>query len=248
MWEPQLLAIVAGTFVLAGMVKGIVGFGMPTVAVALLAATVGLAPAMALMVLPTIVTNIWQALVGGALAEILRRFWPLLVTACVGIFAGVAVLARADPELLSVLLGAVLVLYVLLGLARIELPPPGRRERWLSPVLGLVNGVLTGLTGTFVVPSMLYFQALSLPRDLLVQTMGVLFTLSTAAMAAALAGEGLVTGEAGLLSAAAIIPAIGGMVLGRKVRQRLSEAAFRRVLYLALLALGLYLAVKPLLA
>jgi uncharacterized protein len=107
--------------------------------------------------------------------------------------------------------------------------------------------VLTGLTGTFVMPSMLYFQALALPRDLLVQTMGVLFSVSTAAIALALAGEGLVTGELGLMSVAAIVPAIAGMVLGQTVRRRLSEATFRRVLYVALLLLGLYLAAKQIL-
>jgi uncharacterized protein len=140
MWDLHLLAIVAATFVLAGAVKGIVGFGMPTVAIGLLTATVGLAPAMALMVLPTIVTNVWQGLVGGALSEILRRFWPLLLTCCLGIWAGVAILARTDPELLSALLGLVLCLYAGLGLARVHLPPPGRRERWLSPLLGAANG------------------------------------------------------------------------------------------------------------
>lgn len=247
MWDAQTLAVVGGTFVLAGMVKGVVGFGMPTVAVGLLAASIGLTPALALMVLPTVVTNLWQGLAGGALLVILRRFWTLLAAACLGIWAGVAVLARSDPAVLSALLGVMLCIYGGLGLRNISLPPPGRRERWLSPALGAVNGLLTGLTGTFVVPSMPYFQALALPRDLLVQTMGVLFTVSTVAIAAALADQRLISGEVGLMSAAAVIPALAGMMLGRQFRQHLSERAFRRVLYVALLLLGLYLVVKPIL-
>lgn len=241
MWDIQTLAIIGCTFIVAGMVKGIVGFGLPTVAVAVLTASLGLTPALALMVLPTIVTNIWQALVGGALAAILRRFWALLLCACFGIWLGVSILVRADPAMLKAILGLVLCIYAILGLARISLPSPARHERWFSPVLGIVNGVITGLTGTFVVPSMLYFQALGLSRDLLIQTNGVLFTVSTAAIALSLADAQLISGEIGLMSGLAIAPAILGMMLGRRVRQRLSEAVFRRVLFVALLLLGLYL-------
>src|SRR5690606_13714915 len=78
--DPLLLAAIAGTFVLAGLVKGVIGFGLPTVAVALLTLTIGLKDAMALMLVPSLVTNLWQALAGGRLWTILRRFWALFLT------------------------------------------------------------------------------------------------------------------------------------------------------------------------
>lgn len=246
MWSAEVLAVVAGTFLLAGCVKGVIGLGVPTVSLALLTATLGLTPAMALLLLPSLITNLWQAVIGGALGPILRRLWPLLLAVCLGTWVGVRVLAQADTGLLSALLGGLLCVYSALSLVRPSLRPPGRAERWLAPLVGGVNGILTGLTGSFVVPGVLYLQALGLPRDTLVQAMGVLFTVSTAALAAALGGYHLVSGDLALLSAAAVVPALIGMQAGRLVRQRLSEAAFRRVFFIALFLLGAWIAVRAL--
>ena len=100
------------------------------------------------------------------------------------------------------------------------------------------------MTGSFVFPEVLYLQAIGLPRDALIQAMGMLFTASTVALAIALGGRNLITAELGVLSVAAILPAMLGMVLGRRLRVRLSEVAFRRVFFCALLALGLTIAAR----
>jgi hypothetical protein len=126
-------------------------------------------------------------------------------------------------------------------------PRPGG-EGWLKPVIGGVNGVITGLTGVYVFPSVPYMQALGVPRDTLVQAMGVMFSICTLALAAALATNALIPSDAGLMSVAAVAPALAGMAVGQRLRRRLSEAAFRRLLLLALLAIGVYLLVEWVLA
>jgi uncharacterized membrane protein YfcA len=113
-----------------------------------------------------------------------------------------------------------------------------------GPVIGAVNGVLTGMTGSFVFPGVLYLQAIGLPRDAFIQAMGMLFTVSTVALA--LGGQNLLTIELGAISAAAVVPAVVGMVLGQRLRKRMSEALFRRVFFLALLGLGLYIVARTL--
>ena len=241
MWSPESLAIIAVTFLLAGGVKGVVGLGLPTISLALLTAAFGLKEGMALMLIPSLVTNAWQGLVGGALLAILRRLWLMLLIVCVGVWIGVGILAKSDAQLLSGLLGAVLCLYSLVSLAALQIPPPGPHERWLSPVIGLVNGLLTGLTGSFVVPGTLYLQALGLNRDVLIQAMGVLYTVSTLALGVALADNRLLPPALGAVSAVAVLPALIGMVVGQRVRQSLSEAVFRKVFFGALLVLGLYI-------
>lgn len=242
MWSPESLVIIAATFLLAGGVKGVVGLGLPTISLALLTAAFGLKEAMALMLIPSFVTNGWQGLVGGALAAILRRLWLMLAVACIGVWLGAGILAKSDALLLSGLLGVVLCLYSLISLASLRIPPPERHERWLSPVVGLVNGFLTGLTGSFVMPGTLYLQALGLTRDVLIQAMGVLYTVSTLALGVALAENRLLPPALGAISALAVIPALVGMVLGQRVRQSLPEAGFRKVFFGALLVLGLYIA------
>lgn len=238
--------IVAATFLLAGFVKGIIGFGVPTVSLAILTAALGLQPAMALLLLPSFVTNAWQGLTGGALLAILRRTWTFLAPACVATWFGVGVLAASDPQLLSALLGVLLCAYAALGLTRPQMPHPGRHEAWLSPLVGVVNGVLTGMTGSFVVPGVPYLQALGLTRDELVQAMGVLFTVSTVALAAGLNDQRLLSVGLAGLSAAAVVPALVGMVAGQVARRRLSEARFRTVFFVALGILGAWMAVRAL--
>jgi uncharacterized membrane protein YfcA len=237
--EPTTLLIVAVTFLLAGTVKGVIGLGLPTVSLALLTATLGLQPAMALMLAPSFTTNLWQAVTGGHGWAILARLWPFLLAATATIWIGAAMAAFVDVALLSALLGG-----SRLPVARLALPP--KSLRWAGPLAGCVNGVLTGMTGSFVVPGVPYLQTLGLPRDMLIQAMGVLFTLSTAALGLALAGRGLLSADLGLQSVAAIPPALLGMVLGRWLRGRLSEAAFRKVFFAALLVLGFYIIARSL--
>ncbi|MFT5182751.1 MAG: putative membrane protein YfcA [Alphaproteobacteria bacterium] len=240
------LAVIAAVFLLAGTVKGVVGLGLPTVAIGLLTALVGLSEGMVLMVIPSLVTNLWQALAGGALKAILRRVWTLLLTIFIGAWFGVNLFGRSDAILLTAFLGIMLCAYALFGLTSPKLPSPGRHETWLSPVLGVINGTLTGLTGTFFIPGIPYFQALGFSRDVLVQAMGVLFLTSTAALAIALAGHGRLNVEIGTVSAFATLPALLGMVLGARLRRRLSEQRFRQALFVSLLLLGIFIAARAL--
>lgn len=246
MIDTTALLIVAATFLLAGTVKGVIGLGLPTVSLALLTATLGLQPAMALMLAPSFTTNLWQAITGGHGRAILKRLWPFMATATATIWIGAALSAPVDVALLSALLGALLMIYAAIGLGQVRLTVTPGSARWAGLLAGGINGVLTGMTGSFVVPGVPYLQALGLPRDMLIQAMGVLFTLSTAALGLALAGRGLISTDLGLLSLAAIPPALAGMVLGRRLRGRLSDTAFRRVFLAALLALGAYIIIRSL--
>lgn len=244
MFEPAALLAVTATFVLAGAVKGVIGLGLPTVALGLLTALIGLEPAMALMLAPSLATNLWQAATGGHGRAIAARLWPFLAAATATVWAGAALAEGIDVAWLSALLGVSVAAYAALGLGGVRFAAARRGGHLTGAAIGCANGVLTGLTGSFVIPGVPYLQALGLPRDMLVQAMGVLFTLSTAALGLALAGRGLIGAELGLASALAILPALAGMVLGRRLRSRLSEAAFRRAFFLGLLALGLYIVAR----
>lgn len=244
MWSLESFAILTATFFLAGLVKGVVGLGLPTVSLALLTAAFGLKAAMALLVFPSLVTNALQAVTGGRLVSLLKRLWPLLVLACVGTWFGVKVLAVSRVDWLTLLFGLLLVGYALSGLFRPAVPDLRPHERWLSPLTGVVNGFLTGLTGSFVMPGVLYLQALRLERDALIQAMGILFTVSTAALGLALGGQALMDSERAWLSALAVVPAVAGMAAGLVVRRWLSEATFRKVMFLALIVLGIVISVR----
>jgi len=246
MIEPLALAAIAITFLLAGCVKGVIGFGLPTVSLALLTATMGLQPAMALLLVPSFVTNLWQAIVGGNGRSVLSRTWPFLLAATATIWIGAQALVRVELSILSALLGALLVAYAMLGFSRLHMSVPRQWEPWAGPVAGAVNGVLTGMTGSFVFPGVLYLQAIGLPRDLLVQAMGMLFAASTVGLAVALGAQQLLTAELGALSAAAVVPAIAGMMIGQRLRRIIGETEFRRVFLISLAILGVLIMAKEL--
>ncbi len=240
-----MIAIVMGTFLFAGTIKGIVGLGLPSVSLALLTLTIDLTSAMTLLVLPSLITNLWQAAVGGNFKLIVSRIWPFLVMAVATVWVGVSVLAQANMNWLSVLLGILLVVYAVGGLAGFKLAIKAHNaswsRSWLGPLLGAINGILTGLTGSFVVPGVMYLQAVGFAKDQLVQAMGMLFFISTVALGMALQGNDLFFTDLGLLSLFAIVPAFAGMFFGKKIRHKLSELAFRRFFFMLLLLLGLYI-------
>jgi uncharacterized membrane protein YfcA len=169
--------LILATFLLAGTVKGVIGLGLPSVSLALLTVATDLPTAMALLLVPSFVTNLWQALTGGNARLILQRLWPFLLLATVTIWIGASALTRVNLSLLSALLGA---------LGGLRLSISSRQELWVGPLVGLANGVLTGMTGSFVVPGVMFLQAIGLAREVLIQAMGMLFALSTLALAIAL--------------------------------------------------------------
>lgn len=235
------IAVIVGVLFLAGLVKGVVGLGLPTVSLALLTPLLGLPAAMAAMLLPSFLTNLQQALTGGDVAAMLRRFWPFLVPVALGTLAASGAVAWVETDLLVLLLGGSIALYAALGLLAPPWPQPGRHERWLGPICGGATGLLTGMTGSFVIPAVPYLQALGLGRDRLVQIMGATFTVATLALALGLGGQGLIGGGAALGTLAGVVPAFLGMTVGRRLRGRLSETTFRRALFTALLLLGLWM-------
>ena len=180
------ITIVMLVFLLAGGVKGVVGLGLPTVAVALLSATFGIEAALPLLVIPSFVTNVWQGAIGGQAMALFRRFGIALALIPVTTWVGYRYVFIAAPEAMERVLGAVLVVYAGLGLRAARFAVPAGAEPVLTPIVGLVNGIVTGVTGTFVVPIVMYLEALGLDRDQLVQMMGIAFSVSTAALAAVL--------------------------------------------------------------
>lgn len=238
----MLLAAAAATFFLAGTVKGVIGLGLPTVTLGLMTLLLDLPSAMALLIVPSLATNLWQAAVGGHIREILRQTWPFLLTATVTIWIGAQALSHVDLSYLSALLGLLLIAYAATGLAGFRLSMSAQSAFRSGPLFGITNGILTGMTGSFMVPGVLYLQATGMPRDMLVQAMGILFMLSTAALALALGHGARIDPELGLASALGLIPAILGMILGRKIRGYLSEARFRQVFFAGVLLLGLAIA------
>jgi uncharacterized protein len=244
------LAFVWSTFVLAGFVKGVLGLGLPTVGMGLLALVMTPAQAAAMLAVPLFLTNIWQAM-GPGLLPLLRRMWSMLLGICVGTgcmaaWAGDGLLTANDGARASCGLGAALALYGVLGLSSVELCVPARLEPWLSPLIGAITGVVAVATGLYTIPSAPYLQALGLERDDVVQAFGLSFMVSTLALAGVLVHAGSLGMSVAGISLLALVPVLVGMVLGQWVRARVQSRAFRICFFLASLVLGAHLVLRGL--
>lgn len=243
--QTTLLLFIAATFVVAGFVKGVIGLGLPTIAVGILGVVMAPAQAAALLVIPNLVTNGWQ-LSGPKLKAIALRLWPMLAGTCLGTWAGAGLLEKAKDGSATLWLGIALVLYALVGLKAAKLRVPAAHESWLGPVVGVLTGISTAATGVFVLPAVPYLQALGFEKEELVQALGLSFIVSTVALAFGLVGAGALDWTVAGGSLLALLPALAGMGAGQAIRQRISAATFKLCFFAGLLALGGYLVLRTL--
>lgn len=244
--QAESIVLIALIFLLAGWVKGVVGMGLPTVAMGALGLVMHPAQAAALLIVPSLVTNLWQFLAGPSVRGIVRRLAVMLALVCVGTAVGIQFLTSGASRWPSVALGAVLGAYGLVGLFLPRLSMSSRTESLLSPIVGISTGLLTGATGVFVVPAVPYLSALGMTKDELIQALGLSFTVSTIALAIGLGVSGSYPRALALASVAAVVPALAGMFVGQAVRDRIEPAAFRRWFFVAMLLVGGYMVARAL--
>ena len=241
MFDDATAFAIFSAILLAGLLKGIIGVGFQTVGIAFLTVITNLPNAISLLLIPSLVTNLWQAGAGGELFTILIRLWPLMITASVMVWFGAIALTSVSLSYLTALLGVLLIIYSTFSLFGLKFEVKTKNEWWIAPFIGLINGVLTGMTGIFVVPCVFYFQAIGFRKDTLKQSMGVLFTALTLMLIVSLKTKNILTLELSGWSASAIFPAFIGVFVGQLIRKKIPEDVFKKFFLLCLIFLGSFI-------
>ena len=241
MLEPMLFMIGA-VFLLAGFVKGVLGLGLPTVSMGLLAVTMPPSRALAIVIAPAIITNIWQTFGGPYLRDILKRLWPLMLCTVIGSLMSAGAMSGPHARYGTVALGALLVIYAVIGLTQFRLRIERRNEKWVGGIVGLVTGMISASTGVQVIPSMPFIQAIGMEKDELVQALGVFFTVATLALSVSVSASGLLNATTAIPGAIALACSFAGMFVGQTVRAKMPTEAFRRWFLIGMILLGIYLA------
>lgn len=230
-------------FLLAGYVKGVIGMGLPTVAMALLGLMIAPVQAAAVLVIPSLVTNVWQFLSGDSKIQTIKRLWLMLTFVCIGTGFGIHFLTASASAWPNIMLGSVLAIYALIALFHPKFSITTTSEKAFGPVVGVMTGLLTGATGVFVMPAVPYISSLDLTKDELVQALGLSFTVSTISLAVGLGLSASFEQSQIIISLLAVFPSMLGMYIGQKSRNQIDSLTFRKYFFGAMIILGTYMAV-----
>lgn len=236
---PELLLYVAAVYLATGVVKGVIGMGLPLITLPLLAPAIGPITAMALLTLPAILTNLWQAAQSGHFKAAIRRFWVCFLFAMIGIAIGVGFLTRLPRDAVNVILGTIVVLAAINQLFPLRVTVPPALERRLMAPLGLISGLLGGLSMMFGPLVALYLVMIRLSKDEFVGVIGLFYFLSAVPFTIGLTIGGRFGMPEFAGSVAATLLVIAGMVLGQAVRKYVPQEIFRRTVLVLLILIGL---------
>ncbi len=249
MMEPDaaLLLWCAGSLAAAGVVKGVTGIGIPMVSIALLSLVMSVPQAVALLPVPILAANTWQAFRGGRFRSSLQRFRLLIIALAVGMVIGAILLKHVDDRVLQAIIGVAVMVFSITSLSTPTLQVPSGLERPLGTAAGAVGGVLGGMSSLFGPPILMFLVSLKLPKDEFVAVVGAIYLLGGVFLLVALAGVRVLGVQELLLSALAAPPLLAGMALGQRLRERISQEAFRKGLLITVMLIGASLLVRAVL-
>ena len=240
--EPWQLAVVSAAICFGGMVKGITGIGLPIVTISVLVNFFDPLFALAVVIIPILVTNFWQAFRLGLYWSALRRFGPMIACFLVLLLVSARLVVELDTQALFGVMGVTVTVFAVSNLAK-----PRRRairpatERWAGPLAGGLGGLLGGMTTIWGPPMMMYFMLLKLDKDTWVRVVGLVWFLGSLPLTYAYWDNGVFTAERIPISAFACLPGMAGILIGEHLRRYIDQDTFAKVLLGALLLIGLNL-------
>jgi uncharacterized membrane protein YfcA len=236
--------LVALIVLFSGFVKGTIGFGFPTVATPLLMLVIDVKAAVVLLIVPNIVMDGIQFTRQGVELATIRRLALLLVFGAVGTVLGTRLLVLLPPAIVLGALGAFLLIFVALDVAHLSPRIPAGWEPWIAPVVGLVTGVVGGITNVPGTPLAVYFYALGMDKREFVRAVAFSFLVYKLVQLGAVAYYGLLTWSLLVLSFVLTAVALAGFAGGLLVQDRLEQRTFNRLVLLFVAGLGLWLVLR----
>jgi hypothetical protein len=235
------IAIGAGSFVLGGLVKGVIGLGLPMVAVPVLATFMDPKIAVALMTVPVLTSNVWIYGTSGKVSELFARHWRILVALVVFTFVGAQFFVKMDVDLASIMVGIGIVLVCIARAFPIKAQLDPKHEAWLGPLAGGLAGLMGGTTNYMAPILVAYLMALRVEKDVFVFSMSLFFVFGSAPLFGSLAVHQILDVNVLIMSAVATVMVIIGLQLGAALRRVIPQAIFEKILLAALFLVGLNL-------
>ena len=236
----------AAAVLVAAFIKGAIGFGFPSLATPLLSLVVDVKTAVVLLILPNIVMDGIQFVRRGAPLATVRRFGGLLVAGGAGIVLGTRVLTLLSPRAATLILGLFVLIFVTLSATGLAPKIPPHWEPWLSPLAGLVTGVIGGVTNSPATALVLYFQGIGLAKHDFLSAISFTFVFYKLVQLGAVTWYGLLPWSLLWASVALTVAALAGFAVGLRVQDRLDQRTFNGAVLVFLAVLGAWLLFRSL--
>jgi len=228
-------------YFIAGFVKGTLGIGFPTAAVSLMAQFTDARTAISFVIIPLIVTNAWQVWRNRQIKWVLRNFWKLLLFMVLFIVLFTQVSSIVPVSFVTAFLGGIIAFYAATTLYKPIFKVKKAHDSSAQIIAGMSAGVMGGMAGVWAPPIMIYLTARGITKNQFVATTGVLLLGGSLILCSAYWQAEMIGPSVVLISCVLLLPAMVGMILGERIRHRLSAQRFERLLLWFFLIMGLNL-------
>lgn len=231
---PGLLALILAVYLLAGLVKGAMGFGLPVVAITILPFFIPIEEALALNALVITVTNLQQIVQAGETRAGFRSAWPMMLGMALMVPVGALFTVGIPTSVLMTILGTFVLLFVASSFLSPRLRVPHGWEQRVGFGMGLLSGFVGALTSAPGPIFVMYVVSLHLPRPHYMAALGFIMTLFGFVLTASYVWVGVVRWEHVPLGLLATIPGVIGGYVGNVVGKRVGVDTFRRIVLVLL--------------
>ncbi|MGR3469003.1 MAG: sulfite exporter TauE/SafE family protein [Shimia sp.] len=240
---PVVLLLSVGVALLAGVIKGAVGFAMPLILISGLSSIMEPTLALAALIIPIVVSNLWQVFRTGRrpALEAVRLVWRYVLIVCLFILIAAQFVTAIPERAFYIILGIPVVGLSLIQLLGLRLTIPPARRGVAEYVAGVISGVLGGLAGTWGPPTVIYLLAIDMAKARQMVVQGVIYGAGSIALLAAHLQSGLLNAQTAPFSTSLLLPALLGMAVGFRLSDRMDQERFRRVTLIVLVVAGLNL-------
>ncbi|MFL2813147.1 MAG: TSUP family transporter [Candidatus Puniceispirillales bacterium] len=232
-------------FFISGLIKGIIGMGLPTISLLLLTLFLDLSTAITLIIIPSLITNLWQGIFGKFLKELISEFWLYLIISGTFVFLGTIFFETSEQKITTFLLSIIITFYSFLVLKGSVFKIEKLNLNLTKFIVFLSNGFLTGATGSLLFPGVFFFQSLQFEKSKLIQALGIHFTILTFFLGISkLYFISYLTLELSYFSIISCIAAFFGMFVGTIISSKIEERLFKRIFLYSLIIIGFLISIK----
>ena len=241
--DPTIVMIIILAVLAGGLIKGTLGFGMPMVALPIIAFVIPATTAMIILCAPILLTNFLQIKFKQGISS--YRFLPMILCLIIGLLVGARLILEINLNTITQIIAISIIFAALINCFGFKIQNPKKsRERVITSIIGFGSGILGGLSTFYGPPMLAYLVASDLPKEKFVRTVSVMYFVGSFPLYGSLIYYGFATKQDIIMSVFLILPAFISQQIGTRIRDKINQKQFRICILVTLIILGISLFIK----